>query len=36
MVKVLLGCAVMAVDRLQVVWVGMDDMVGSWVAYLDE
>jgi hypothetical protein len=32
MVDVLLGCAVMSSGRLQVVWVGMDDMVGSWVA----
>jgi hypothetical protein len=32
MVEVLLGCAVMAAGRLQVVWVGMDDMVGKrWV-----
>ena len=35
MVEVLLGCAVMAADRLQVVWVGMDDMVGKrWVVKL--
>ena len=32
MVEVLLGCAVMAVDRVQVVRVGMDDKVGKrWV-----
>ncbi len=36
MVEVLLGSWSQLVDRLQVVWVEMDDMVGSWVAYLDE